>query len=367
MTKSKIKSVCILVDCLTGGGAEKAASLVSKSFHEANFHVSIIAMQGEIDYDFKGDLYDLSGIFHKIPFFKSLKKMFVLKKTWNKINADFYLDFRIKSNSFRELMFHFFIYDIKKTVLTIHSSRIHNYMPRHILFYKLYNRAKSVVVVSEGIYDATKRLFDFDNLEYIPNFYDSDIFLKSEESIQPLNGKYIIAVGRLKNEVKQFDKLILAYKDSLPAKKGIPLFILGRGKDKEVLEEIVLKNNLSNIVKLLGFKNNPYPYIKSSQFLLLSSKLEGFGIVLIEALALGVPVISFDCKVGPSEIIQDKKNGILVKDQDFIALKTAIDNMYSDKELYAICKENGKSSVEKYSDKEVLKTWVKLLNSFSNK
>ena len=366
MADNKTKSVCIIVDCLTGGGAEKAASVLSKSFHDAKFEVSIIVMQGGITYDFKGELHDLGSITHNISIFQSVKKLFMLKKVYNKINADFYLDFRIKNNFFRELIFHLFVYRIKKTVLTIHSYRVYNYLPQHILFYKLYNRAKAVVVVSEGIYDKTKQLFDFKNLKYIPNFYNGDIVIKSEERIETGDKSFIVAVGRLKNEVKQFDKLVLAYKDTLPAKNGIPLYILGSGKDKDALEQIILNNSLSDKVKLLGFKDNPYPYIKSSQFLLLSSKLEGFPMVLLESLALGSPVISFDCKSGPSEIIINNKNGVLVKDQDFGAFSKAIDKMYSDKELYVNCKENSKTSIYKYSGNEVFKRWVELLNSPSN-
>lgn len=363
MIKKNKKSVCLLVDCLTGGGAEKAASLLSKSFCNSNFEVSIISMQGGIDYDFKGRLYNLGLINYKIGFFKTIKKFFILKKTYKKINADFYLDFRIRNNFLRELIFYFFVLDIKKTIFTIHSYRVYNYLPQKIFFYKLYNKAKAVVAVSEGIYEVTRQLFDFKNLIYIPNFYNNDILVKSNQVLNNSNKPFIIAIGRLKNEVKQFDKLILAYKDSLPAKKGIPLYILGNGIDKKKLEHLILKNNLDNIVKLMGFVKNPYKYIKASQFLLLSSKIEGFGIVLLESLALNTPVISFDCKVGPSEIIINNKNGILVKDQDFNAFTKAIDKMYSNKELYLNCKANSKTSVDKYSNSEVFKRWKELLKS----
>ncbi|WP_147678943.1 glycosyltransferase [Algibacter pacificus] len=365
MTNGNIPHVCILVDCLTGGGAEKAASLLSKSFYETKkVKVSIVSMQGGIDYDFKGELYNLGGIKHNIPFFKTIKKLFQLKKVYKQINADFYLDFRVKNNVFRELIFHLFITDLKKTVLTIHSYRVYNYLPQHIIFYRLYNKAKAVVVVSKGIYFEVKKLYDFKNLIYIPNFYNKDIIVKSQQIKKTFDKPFIVAVGRLKNEVKQFDKLILAYKDTYAAKHKIPLYILGRGEDKKVLEHIILDHKLNDIVKLLGFKKNPYPYIAQSEFLILSSKIEGMPMVLVESLALGTPVVSFNCKTGPSEIINHNENGILVEDQDFIAFKNAMDIMCSNKELYVNCKANSKASVCKYSNDAVYNKWAKLLHIY---
>ena len=66
---------------------------------------------------------------------------------------------------------------------------------------------------------------------------------------------------------------------------------------------------------------NPYDYIKQCKFLVLCSKFEGMPLVILETLTLGKPVISFNCKSGPSELITDKENGLLVKDQDFYELE----------------------------------------------
>lgn len=363
MNSNNKKRVCILVDCLSGGGAEKVASLLSKSFYDEKFEVSIISLRDGIDYDFKGKLYNLGKTNFNFRVFKAIYKFFRLKKIYKSINADIYIDFRYRKRFFKELILHLLIINIKKTVFTIHSHQVENYLPQHHFFYKSYNKAKAVVVVSEGVLEIIKPLFNFRNLLYIPNFYNDAIITSSEESIDLLKKPFIIAVGRLQNEVKQFDKLIFAYKASLPAKNKIPLYILGDGKDRENLESVVKENDLGGLVKIMGFKSNPYSYIRSSEFLLLSSKIEGFAMVLLEALAVGTPAISFNCKSGPSEIIEHNKNGLLVKDQDFNAFTKAIDKMYSDKELYKNCKNNSKLSVHKYSNEEVFKKWKKLMNS----
>ena len=363
MSKNNKKKVCIIVDCLTGGGAEKAAALLSKSLFKRQYEVSIISFQDDIDYDYKGELYNLGLKIQENSFIGNLNNLISIKRIYNRIKADIYLDFRVKYNSKLELLLHMFVFKSRKMVLTIHNYRLSSYIPKHKIFYWLYNRVKATVVVSEGILQQTKKLYSFKNTHYIPNFYSEDIIELSKGEFEKPYDQFIIAVGRLKNEHKQFDKLILAYKDSLPAKNKVPLCIFGEGDDRELLEEIIKKNKLGNIIKLKGFDKNPYPYIKASQFLILSSKYEGFGIVLIESLALGTPVISFDCNTGPSEIIQNNKNGILVKDQDFNELTSAINKMYSDIILYETCKKNSKDSVKKYSEEEVFKSWSKLINS----
>ncbi len=364
MKPDKARHICLLVDCLTGGGAEKVASLLSHSFQNKNYQVSIIStLNKKVDYDYKGQLYNLGHITHHNKYLQALKKFFVFRKTYKDVGADIYIDFRFKNNVLKELILHLLVFKSNKTILTIHSSRVNDYMPKSIILYKLYSRVKAVVAVSQGIFETTKTLFNFSNLLHIPNFYNSDIFTKSEVANHIVKKPFILAVGRLKNEVKQFDKLILAYKTSVPAKNNIPLCILGEGKDKEGLLNLIKENNLEGLVKIMGFKPNPYTYIKASTFLILSSKNEGMPMVLVEALALGTPVVSFNCKSGPSEIIEHQKNGLLVKDQDFKALKEAINTMYSDEELYLACKNNSKLSIHQYSNEAVLKKWLQLIEN----
>lgn len=361
--RTKKKHVCILVDFLTKGGTEKAASLLSKAFFDANYKVSIISMQEGIDYDYKGQLYNLGKIKHRIGLIKSVKKILQLKKTYNSLNADVYIDFRYRGSYIKEFILNLFVFNIKKTVLAVRSYKIEKYIPQSDYFYQLYNQSKAITVVSKQILNKTKNLYGFKNLVYIPNFIYDDIYTKSQQDEIELKEPFILAIGRLENEVKQFDKLILAYKDSVPREKGVPLIILGKGKDKHNLEKLITEHKLEKIVKLLGFKNNPYPYIKASTFLLLSSKFEGFPNVLIESLALGTPIISFDCQSGPSEMIQDQQNGILVLNQDFKAFTKAIDKMFTNKEFYQICKNNSQISVKKYSKDIVFKEWEELIKN----
>ena len=117
----------------------------------------------------------------------------------------------------------------------------------------------------------------------------------------------IISVGRL-SEQKDYRTLLKSL--SLVKKKhNFNLKILGIGKELTNLKKLAQDLEIADNVEFLGFKENPYPYIKSSDLFVLSSKWEGFGLVLVEALALGTPVIATDSNGAPSEILNNGEFG----------------------------------------------------------
>ena len=95
-------------------------------------------------------------------------------------------------------------------------------------------------------------------------------------------------------------------------KTPVRLMILGDGPEKEKLTHLAFQMGLSKDVAFLGFQENPFKYMKKASVFVLSSLQEGFGNVIIEAMACGAPVISTNCPTGPGEIIQHMENGILV-------------------------------------------------------
>lgn len=118
--------------------------------------------------------------------------------------------------------------------------------------------------------------------------------------------KYILTVSRIDFRTKDYETLIKAYKHlSDEFRKEYPLLIVGDGPDFDELKKLVEDNNLTENVKLLGNRNNPYPYMLHSTLYIQSSKSEGFSMSILEALACGCNVISSDCNVGPAEILDD--------------------------------------------------------------
>jgi glycosyltransferase involved in cell wall biosynthesis len=132
----------------------------------------------------------------------------------------------------------------------------------------------------------------------------------------------VLAIGRL-TEQKDFSTLIKAFNLALKIVEA-KLIIIGDGYEKPNLVKLIADSVLNDKIFLLGHKQNHYPYFKKANLFVLSSKYEGLGIVLVEALALGVPVVSTDCPSGPSEVLKGGARGILVPVGDETALSAAI-------------------------------------------
>ena len=110
--------------------------------------------------------------------------------------------------------------------------------------------------------------------------------------------------------------------------RKLPLVLVGKGKLEAEIKALAFQLKISDCVRFLGFQTNPYSLIRSAALMVLTSKFEGFGYVIVEAQALGVPVISTDCPFGPRELLP-KQNLIAVGDIDGLALliDQAIDNL----------------------------------------
>lgn len=345
---------------MNGGGAEKQAANFSKSLHNYGFEVSIISLKDEITYSYAGTLYNLGKKESSIKIIKQVQKFFAFKKAYQKCNADMYIDFRSRSRFLMEYLLHQFIFESKKMMMMVHSYETQWHIPKGKIFKKIYNNTHAVVAVSEAIEMKLGSEYDFENLIHIPNYIS--ITEKQPETQLETSEEYIIAVGRLRNDIKQFDRLIETYHEANLAEKNVKLYICGDGEDKESLEKLIEKLQLTAHVRLLGFVENVNEYIRNAKFLVLSSSVEGFPMVLLEALQQKTPVISFDCKSGPNEIIQHKINGLLVENQNFADLKDAMLLLIENLDLYLECKQNTVSSINKFTEKPVIQEWIQLIN-----
>ncbi|TNG99297.1 glycosyltransferase family 4 protein, partial [Pasteurellaceae bacterium Phil31] len=144
---------------------------------------------------------------------------------------------------------------------------------------------------------------------------------KPQDLHPELNNKTFLAVGRLTYQ-KGFDLLLEAWKEALPVltANGWKLRIVGDGEDKKNLLEFIQNNNLSSSVTIENSTDKIKDFYAKASFYVMSSRFEGFGLVLIEAQAFGLPIISFDCDVGPREILEEGKTGWLCKVGDYKCL-----------------------------------------------
>lgn len=192
-----------------------------------------------------------------------------------------------------------------------------------------YPWATGIVGVSQGVVDDFVKMTGIRHkVRVIHNpVITPDLFKRAEEPVehpwfQPGEPGVLLGVGRLTAQ-KNFPNLIRAFAE-VRRQHPSRLVILGEGEDRPALEALVRELGLEAEVSLPGFVQNPYAYMKRAAVFVLSSDWEGLPTVLIEALALGTPVVATDCPSGPMEILQGGKLGHLVPMKNASALAQAI-------------------------------------------
>ena len=167
---------------------------------------------------------------------------------------------------------------------------------------------------------------DFDRIKKLSN---EDF---SEEDKKLLKDKFLLSIARLDCVPKDFETLFKAYE--IAKKNGYDgkLYIIGDGPDKDKVEKLKEANLYKEDILLLGRKENPYNWLKKADKLILSSRYEGFAIVLLEGLCLGKNVIASDCKTGPNEILANNR-GLLFKVGDYSTLAKYIISEKNKEEL----------------------------------
>ena len=358
MVKQGKKTKIVLVGYrLANGGLERVLSTVSDLLHYSNCEVHVIVLENEVEYPVHGTLI-------KLGHYSKFQKYFKLRSYLKRNQFDYVIDFRHRINPWMELLFIHYMYAGFKFIYTIHSSKLDVYLTAEKwVAQKILNKAYKIVAVSNALNEKIKTKYYFEKGVVIPNSIAAKTI--EIEYAAELFFKYCIAVGRLV-KLKQFDKLIDTYCTSDLPKREIHLVILGEGEEKERLEKQIDCLQMIKFIHLLGFKNNVFSYVTNAKFLVLTSKYEGFSMVILEALFAGTPVVSFDCETGPGELVQDEHNGLLVKNQDFKALQDAIERMVDDSQLYYLCKENAKTSVSSFSNEKISKKWLDLVKNNTN-
>lgn len=217
------------------------------------------------------------------------------------------------------------------------------------------NANKIIVLGKNDLLNYKKKFPKLSHIDYIYNPIAFDI-------INNFNvcSRRIIAAGRLEKQ-KGFDLLIEVWKLIEPLSKDWELDIFGEGSLELELKNQINKYGLKKI-HIKGFANDLQKELKNAGIFAFSSRYEGFGLVLLEAQAQGLPIISFNCKEGPAEIIDDGVNGFLVDPEDV--------NDFAEKLLKLMLNDNLRISFSKNSQKDLYRfnldnitnKWVEVLN-----
>ena len=178
------------------------------------------------------------------------------------------------------------------------------------------------------------------------------------------SAKRVIAVGRLDYQ-KSFDRLIQVWEKVHLQMPQWRLDIFGQGEWQEMLQRMIDERGLQDIVKLNAPTKNIGKEYSESSMLVMSSHYEGFPMVMIEAMACGLPAVCFDFKCGPRDIISEGENGLIVPDGDIEGMAEAMVRLMKDDDLRKRMGEDAKKVVEKYSEDRVMGLWVNLYEEIS--
>jgi len=311
--------IVFLINSLTSGGAEKvAAEIVNKLCDKCK--ITIISIENDKFYELKKEVrfIPMSQLKrHSNPAIKCLMLPIIACKIIKHVKMENpkVLVSLLEVSNFLGII----ISKILKIpiIISVHTNPEMQYKHGFLsylikkLIKCLYPKSDKIVVVSKSLKNILIKKYNLhdDLIQVIYNPVNiSEILKLSNEPLDEEHQKIFknsfvfINIGRLTEQKGQWF-LIRSFKKVVEKHPNAKLIILGDGELKDKLQELIYKLNLQNNVFLLGAQKNPYKFLKNSNCFVFSSLWEGFGIVLIEALALNIPIISTDCLVGPREII----------------------------------------------------------------
>ncbi len=317
--------IALFIPVLTFGGAEKVVITLANGLAAKGHKVDLVLIKREGQLiETVSDKVRLVDLGSKKTFFSVWK----LRGYLHKNKPDVLLSGLDNANIVSSLAMRMAKANTKH-IIALHTNLKQSYLrPRTKLhrFYpammrRLFPHADHFVAVSECVAKQSGNFLGLtnDRIEVIYNpVINSKIKEKALESVEhpwlnDHNNFTIVAAGRI-FEAKDYPTMLMAFAKVLPKAPHARLIILGDGKQtiRREMDKIISDEKMEHAVDVHGFVHNPYAYIQKASLFVLSSKWEGFGNVLVEALYLNKPVISTACECGPDEILRNGQFGSLV-------------------------------------------------------
>ncbi|UMY65534.1 MULTISPECIES: glycosyltransferase [unclassified Flavobacterium] len=358
----KHAKICLVGNSLSSGGADRIHAVLSVFFVSQGLDVHNVIFIDQVTYSYGGTLLNMGARKQSGGALDLLRRFGFLRRYFREQQFDFIIDFRNKHKPWQEWLFTRMLYRTPY-VITVHSYRTDWYIPgAPSLSRSLYRDAYGIVCVSAKIEAKVRSEYGYERVRTLYNPIELDRIDALLHEPITVDGRFVIGVGRMVHDNnKQFDGMIRAYAASALPEKNIRLVLLGDGPQRDDLIALVQSLGLSDKVVFPGFVDNPYAFLSRAECTLLTSRNEGLPNILVESLACGTPVVSFDCPSGPSEIVEDGVNGRLVPDQDFAKFTEALNEMVENSTLQDNCRQNARPSVTRFDIRIIGPQWLEYL------
>lgn len=267
---------------------------------------------------------------------------------------------RMKTNSAKICELHFSIDIRKQFILSRGTNPLFKLIGKYRAWEMIQQTKKLDQLVVLTKEDEEKLKLTHQNVTQIYNFSP---LVPTEKA--PLNQKKIVAVGKLDPQ-KGFDLLIEAC-TFIKNWDGWILEIYGQGPDEEQLRSQISSHHLEQHIFLKGITQKVAEVYNSASFYVLSSRFEGFPMVLLEAISFGLPIVSFDCVTGPNEVVHNDDCGILVDDGNTEKLGEAIQRLIENQKEREEKSERAFQKSRIFSKDEIMKQWLELFKKHTQK
>lgn len=355
--------IAIVLSGLGAGGAERVVSILSREWMEAGHRVTVICFESEgarpyypLDSRIRIRQLGLSParLVSFVAVSKVVRRVRALRQVLGEITPNVIISFLSRTNILTLL-------SSRGLDIPIIISERNNPSMQHLGFTwnflrsVTYRRAFGMVTMTKGA------------LEYFPERMRVRGWVIPNPVIIPRNlpqkqpdslhkGNILAAVGRLVPQ-KGFDLLIKAFATIAPAFPDWKLVIWGEGPERASLVRLRDFVGLEERILLPGISERPGGWTETADAFVLSSRYEGWGNVLLEAMSMGLPVVSFNCDWGPSEMIQDGIDGLLVPPEDLTALSKALAKILGGQALRERLGANAAVAARQFSNDRFMASW----------
>jgi GalNAc-alpha-(1->4)-GalNAc-alpha-(1->3)-diNAcBac-PP-undecaprenol alpha-1,4-N-acetyl-D-galactosaminyltransferase len=360
--------ITLVIPSLSSGGAERVMSLMANHWAEIDWRVTMVTLSGA-----ETDFFPMSARISRVCLRLEGSSSGAVSAGWRNIARVRALRSAIRSSrpdaviSFMESM----------NVLTLLATRLtatpvvvaERTDPREheigaawsMLRKGLYPRAAALVVQTHGVLAWAVERVGAEKAHVIPNPV-VQVSSRPSDAVGAYPQPFVLAMGRLTQE-KGFDLLLRAFEKASRLHSDWSLVILGEGSERASLEQLAGELGIAARVHLPGREAEPATIMAQASLFVLSSRFEGFPNALLEAMACGLPVLSFDCRSGPGEIIRHGVDGMLVPPGNVPALADAMQELMGDPESRELLGRSAVVATRRFGTETVMRMWENLLKN----